>query len=85
MLSWNGISRRSGPQSWAQVLGGPRPERGFFLEGRQKLLGSQPFPQSLGLSQRPHASSGNTCRFHTQLVKGPEPPTSSLLYSNVIS
>ena len=52
MQSWNGISPRSGPQSWAQALGGPRPERGFFLEGRQKLLGSQPFPQSLGLSQR---------------------------------
>lgn len=52
MLSWNGRSPRSGPQSWAQALGGPLPERGFFLEGLQKLLGSQPFPPSLGLSQR---------------------------------
>lgn len=52
MLSWNGRSPRSGPQSWAQVLGGPCPEWGFFLKGLQKLLGSQPFPRSLGLSQR---------------------------------
>ena len=52
MLSWNGGSPRSEPQSWAQTLVVPHPERGFFLEGLQKPLGSQSFPLSVGLSQR---------------------------------
>lgn len=52
MLSWNGGSPRSEPQSWAQALVVPHPERGFFLEGLQKPLGSQSFPLSVGLSQR---------------------------------
>lgn len=52
MLSWNGRSPCSEPQTWARALGAPHSERGLFLEGFQKLLGSQPFPRSVGLSQR---------------------------------
>lgn len=53
MLSRNGGPPHSEPQSLVQVLAAPRPEGGLFLEGLPKLLGSQFFPQSAGLSQWP--------------------------------